>query len=163
MEKNIKKQAIKIANAIVELVERTDGPVTLAQVSREVPGFAEEGLAAWSYTRDIPGGEMLIWDNMTEAGGAALREVIEGRRVAIQYVNLLPYLLDNYLLADENWRPIMLLPVKAANLETPSWLVRASKGYRDYSIKRAAAEGKTGYRLLKTRPMRFVADQFVVA
>jgi hypothetical protein len=36
-----------ISNAIVALVERTDGPVTLAQIERDVPGFAEGRLTAF--------------------------------------------------------------------------------------------------------------------
>jgi hypothetical protein len=43
----IEKSANRIADAIVELVERTDGPVTLAQVEREIPGFAKKDPPAW--------------------------------------------------------------------------------------------------------------------
>src|SRR5215831_13354312 len=36
----IEKEAGRIADEIVRLVERTNGPVTLVQVRREIPGFA---------------------------------------------------------------------------------------------------------------------------
>jgi len=39
-DEQMEQQAIRIADAIVELVERTDAPVTLARIDREIPGFA---------------------------------------------------------------------------------------------------------------------------
>ena len=55
-------------------------------------------------------GETSFWYDMTKAGVAALRKVMRERRVAIQYVNLLPYVLENRVFKDENWQPIVLLP-----------------------------------------------------
>jgi hypothetical protein len=54
--KQIEKQANRIADAIVELVERTDGPVTLARIHREIPGFATESAIVSKLTMpDSPG------------------------------------------------------------------------------------------------------------
>ena len=47
--KQMEKQASRIAGAIVDLVERTDGPVTLEQIEREVEGFVTSGPPSWSY------------------------------------------------------------------------------------------------------------------
>jgi len=152
-----------IANSIVELVERTDGPVTLARINREIPGFAKQTAPAWAYVVKHAEGEMLIWDGMTEAGLAALRHVISGRKVAVQLVNHLPYLAADCLLSDESWVPIVLLPKNAANLNTPNWLVRASQGGRDHCIARAAKEGRSDYQPLVPGRVRFTADQFAVA
>lgn len=147
-----------IAASILELVERTNGPVTLAQIERDVPGFAKQQPPAWCL--DHPGGEMFIWDGMTEEGHTALCEVMYGHKATIQLVNALPYLLEGCVIKNGSWHPIVLLPARAANLETPHWLMRASPDYLAYCMKRAAEEGKTGYRLLTPRPVRFTADQF---
>jgi hypothetical protein len=48
-KKQTEKQATRIADAIVDLVERNDGPVTLAQIEREVEGFAKEEPPTWEY------------------------------------------------------------------------------------------------------------------
>ena len=69
----IQKETRRIADAIVELVERTDGPVTLAQVEREVPGFAKHDAPSWGHVVTRPGREISFWYDMTEAGVAALR------------------------------------------------------------------------------------------
>ena len=44
----IENQASRIADAIVGLVERTDGPVTLTQIEREVEGFMTKEPQSWS-------------------------------------------------------------------------------------------------------------------
>jgi flagellar biosynthesis regulator FlbT len=67
--------------------------------------------------------EQLVWNGMSEAGYLALRKVISERRVAIQLVNAVPYLLENCVVYDDDWVPTMLLPAKAANLEAPRRLV----------------------------------------
>src|SRR5580704_6670940 len=90
----LEKEARRIADAIVTLVERTDGPVTLARLDREIPGFSQTDGPSWEYYVEHDAGETVIWEGMTEAGHLALRKVISGRRVAIQPVNLLPYLLE---------------------------------------------------------------------
>ena len=151
-----------MADAIVELVERVDGPVTLARIDCEIEGFAKQEPPSWCHVSTTAEGEILIWDGMTEAGAAALRKVMHERKLAIQFVNILPYLAEGCLLENENWWPLVLLPARAANLNTPNWLIRASQGYRDYAIARAAAEGKTGLRPLTPRQVRATADQFSV-
>jgi hypothetical protein len=160
--KQVEKLANGIADLIVELVERTNGPVTLAKIAREIPGFAKNEPPSWDHIVTHAGGETVIWRGMTEAGEAALHKVMHGRKVAIQFVNLQPYLMDGWLVQDEHWCPILLLPARAANLYTPNWLIRASQKYRDYTITRAAAEGKTRYRLLAPGSVRYTADEFSV-
>jgi hypothetical protein len=150
----MEKQAIRIAAAIVDLVERADGPVTLAQIEREVPGFSKKEPPAWEYFLERDDGETIIWNGMTEAGYMALRKVMSGHRVAVQYVSLMPYLVEECLLQRENWLPIVLLPVRAANLDTPRWRIRCSQAYRDYCIK------KPGHRPLTPATVRHTADQF---
>jgi hypothetical protein len=158
-ETEVENLANRIADAIVELVERTNGPVTLLELEREIPGFATKEARKWDYT---VGPKMLIWDGMTEAGCAALHQVMSARRVAIQFVNRQPYILEGCTITDETWRPIVLLPARAANLDSPTWLLRASPAYQDFSVKKAAAEGITGYRPLTPCPVRFTADQFSI-
>jgi hypothetical protein len=157
-DEKLERSATAIAASIVELVERTDGPVTLARVQREVPGFAKTTAPAWAHVVEHASGETLIWDGMTEAGHVALRKVMYERRVAIQFVNSLLYLLDGTIIENENWQPIVLLPASAANLETPNWLVRASPRHRDHSMRRAAAQRNKGYRLLPSAYVGFTAD-----
>jgi hypothetical protein len=156
------KRAETISNAIVELVERTDGPVTLAQIAREIPGFAQPTAPAWQYAIEDAEGDLLIWDGMTEAATTALRKVLRGRKVAVQLVDVRPYLLDGCVITAKNWLPIVLLPKKAANLDTPRWRMRVSPGFREYAHGRAVREGLSD-RLLTPRPFRFTADQFAAA
>jgi hypothetical protein len=91
---------------------------------------------------------------MSEAGVGALQKVLRGRRVAIQFVNSLLYLLEGRFADDENWQPIVLLPARAANLDCPRCLLRASQDYV------AIALDTPGWRLLKPEPVSFTADQF---
>jgi hypothetical protein len=159
----IEKQASSIAEAIVDLVERTDGPVTLAQVEREIPGFVANESPAKGYIIEHDDGEAVIWNRMTEAGLTALRKVIRGRRLAIQFVNVLPYFLEDCFIDDERWWPMVLLPARAANLETPAFpLMRASQKYRDLCITQATARGKTGNRLLTPGSVVSTADRFAL-
>ncbi len=53
-ERQLEKDTRRIADAIVELVERTDGPVTLVQVEREVPGFAKHDAPSWGHVLTCP-------------------------------------------------------------------------------------------------------------
>ena len=149
-----------MVDLIVELVEHTDGPVTLARIHRDIPGFAKEDPHVWQYYLEYDEGEQIIWDGMTEAGLRALSKVMCERRVAIQYLaNRLLYLLDGCYHRSENWIPIVLLPVKAANVDTPNWLVRGSPAFQKRCVERAAA-GVKGYRWLKPGAVRRTADQF---
>src|SRR5947209_17273910 len=102
-KKQTEKQATRIADALVDLVERTDGPVTLARIEREVEGFMTKGPPSWSYTLgerpEQPA--VVVWGGMTEAGAAALRQVMCERRVAVQFVTRAVY-LDRFL-EPEKW------------------------------------------------------------
>jgi hypothetical protein len=130
----VEKLANRIADAIVDLVERNNGPVTFARIAREIPGFAKNEPPAWEYYLERDGGETVIWDGMTEAGFTALRKVMSERRVAVQYVNSLLYILEDCVIDNDRWLPIVLLPARAANLDTPRWHVRCSQAYRDHCI-----------------------------
>jgi hypothetical protein len=145
---------------LVELVERTDGPVTLAQIASEIPGFAHDEPGRTVYEL---GRECVIWDRMTKAGAMALRDVFRKRKVAIQFVNPVIYIVEDCVSNDENWRPIELLPKTAANMDTPNGLMRTSQGAHEYCIERAAKEGRSDYQTLTPRPLRFTADRFATA
>jgi hypothetical protein len=153
MKTDSQKEASSIADAIVELVERTDGPVTLCEIEREIPGFAAQEAPYWSYVIERNGEETVYWAGMTEAGMLALKKVLRDRRVAVQLVNVLPYVL----LGDfgcENWQPIVLLPAKAANLDSPKWLLRASPLFQ------GIAKQKPGWRVLAPQPVGGTVDTF---
>ena len=155
--KQIEKQANRIADAIVDLVERCDGPVTLAQINREIPGFGTDEDP--SYHINHEGGLGSIWDGMTEAGTEALRKVIRGRRVTVQLVHPRLYILEGYSIRNERCRPIVLLPARAANLETPAFpLFRAAREHE--WMRRVAAEKIPGNRLLIPRSVGSTADCF---
>jgi hypothetical protein len=66
---------------------------------------------------------------MTEAGGKALRKVTKERMVAVQFVNVLPYLIDGCVETAENWQPVVLLPAKAANIAAPIGLLRFPESF----------------------------------
>ena len=112
-----------IADAIADLVERTGGPVTLAEVADGIPGFSvDRGAdAAWCWEAE----DLLIWDGMTEEGCAALRHVVKTGRVAIQQSNALIYILQGRYLVTSNWVPIALVPSAKANYRTANMLVSA--------------------------------------
>ncbi|SHL47285.1 hypothetical protein [Bradyrhizobium lablabi] len=150
----------KIANAIVNLVDQTDGPVTFSRIELEIPGFRGAERSTWGYVIVALGQERLVWSGMSEAGYVALSKVLLERRVAIQHVSASPYLLDNCVLYDEDWLPSLLVPARAANLETPRRLLRASDQCRNHLLARAASDGKYGYRARLPTPLRFTADQF---
>jgi hypothetical protein len=145
------KLAKTIATAVIELVERVGGPVTLAQIECEVSGFAErpDSAEAWSYVTGFGDEDgILIWDGMTEEGCAGLRSVLLERRVAVQMTPAALYLLEGRCPLDHKWVPVSLLPARMANLETPRLLIRGSQDVLDQAMVRAAAEGVSGFRLL---------------
>ena len=45
----LEKLSNKIADAMVDLVNATDGPVTLLQVEREITGFKSDEQPAWHF------------------------------------------------------------------------------------------------------------------
>src|SRR5947209_3761597 len=74
----------KIADAIVDLVNVADGPITFSDVELAIPDFSRREGPAKGYVIELrAGAEMLIWSGMSEAGYLALCKVISGRRVAI--------------------------------------------------------------------------------
>jgi hypothetical protein len=120
----LEKETSRIADAIVTLVERTNGPVTLVQVEREIAGFADHEGPSRCHVITHANGETSFWNGVSQAGVAAFRKVMEERLVAIQYVSIVPYLFDGCVVPDEHWQPIVLLPAKAANMATPIGLIR---------------------------------------
>jgi hypothetical protein len=160
--KRTERQAKRIADAIVDLVERTDGPVTFARIAREISGFAKVEPPARVFELVDSDERKVIWGGLTEAGHAALRKVMCGRRVAVQHVSSEFYLRDRCCLPDKDWLPTVLLPVRAANLDTPNWRVRCSQRLRDYCVTTAAKEGKPGFRALTPAGVCRTADAFSV-
>jgi hypothetical protein len=159
----LQKLTDKIADAIVKLVNDTDGPVSLLQVEREIPGFAMSGLPAWYFAFHRASGDDFVWGGMSEAGEAALRKVIYGMKVAVQFVTPQPYLLHGgapYLQRGD-WLPIMLLPAGAANIRMPSLLARLSPLSLQDTLTRPS-DGGAKFRLLTPRPLRSAADYFSV-
>jgi len=159
MKPDLEKEIARIADAIVGLVERTDGPVTLARVQEEISGFAKHEPPSWKHVVKHDGRETSFWSEMTEAGLAALLKVTRERRVAIQFVSVMPYLLDGCLIEDEDWQPIVLLPAKAANLDSQNWRLRVPQAvYGD--IAKQVAERRTDLRLLTPDYAGATADRF---
>ena len=159
MENDLEREAGRIADAIVELVERRDGPVTLAQVQREVPGFAKHEPPSWEHVVKHDGRETSFWSEMTEAGLAGLLKVFRERRVAVQFVSVLPYLLEGCVIEDDDWQPIVLLPARAANVDSPNWLLRVPQPIKDCMAKQFV-DGKAIYRPLTPRHVGATADHF---
>jgi hypothetical protein len=118
MHSDIERETSRIAEQIVALVERTNGPVTLSRVQREVTRF---GTSEPPY-RCIYRGPHLFWADMTDAGAEALDNVTLGKRVAVGVVNELLYLLEGGVLEHEDWLPVALLPARRANLSAKNGL-----------------------------------------
>lgn len=157
------KEAGQIAAEIVTLVERTDGPVTFLDIEREVPGFRAKKPPVWDFMLGAKE-ESVLWVGMTKPGIAALHKVLDEQMVALQYVTIVPYLAgERFILPRDNWSPAMLLPARAANMQLGSgWLMRASSEFRDFTIKNAISQGKSGYRALTPAPVRLTADRFSI-
>jgi hypothetical protein len=146
----------RIADAIVDLVERTDGPVLLHELDQKVPGFKARGSRGYNYFIPDNGREIIYWQGMTEAGLEALQSVLSNRRVAVQYVSGLLYFMDGVQVDADTWEPIALLPVRAANIDTKKWAVRASPASRAKALSMAPS----GFRPLVPQPVRATADDF---
>jgi hypothetical protein len=144
----------RIADAIVDLVERTSGPVFLHEIDDQVPGFRARGPRGYIYFIQRNGKETVYWAGMTTSGFKALQSVLNDRRVAVQYVSYLPYFFDGAAIDVEGWQPIALLPSRAANLSTSKWDLRVSPEAQQIAV----ATGKA--RPLIPRSVRFTADQF---
>jgi hypothetical protein len=151
-----KTRVERIADAIVSLVERTDGPVFLHEIEQEIAGFRATGKKGYIYFIERDGKETIFWAGMTKCGFEALQSVLKNRRVAMQYVSYLPYFFDGVEIGVDGWQPIALLPVRAANLATPKWDMRVSPEAQQVAL----AAGTVRFRPLTPQPIRFTADQF---
>ncbi len=139
----------QIADAIVDLVDRAGEPVTLAQIEREIPGFAaENGQEKFQCTAGDGNLEDVIWDGMTKQGSDALKQVLKERMVAMQASPLSAYASQGRSVADPTWVPVALVPACMGNLEAPQMRTRGPKQYLDQVMARAAAKGLTGYRVI---------------
>lgn len=150
----------RIAREIVSLVERADGPVPLNRLDDQVPGFRAPPGPRWSYFMTHSTGEAVIWNGMTEAGYKALRNVLNERDVALQLVNALPYVAENVRLLDPQWQPIVLLPIRAANIDGPHWAFRVPPELAPKMM--AGSAGDARYRSLTPRHIGSTADRFCV-
>src|SRR6478609_3647163 len=90
---SLDREVERIAATIVDLIERTNGPVLLSELDEKVSGFSATHAPTREYFVLHEHREIVVWEGMTEAGYKALRNVLNTRRVAIQYVSILPYLL----------------------------------------------------------------------
>jgi hypothetical protein len=146
----------RIADAIVALVERTNGPVFLHEIDQEVAGFRASEPQGYNYFISNNGKETVYWDGMTLEGYEALRSVLNDRRGAVQYVSRLPYIFDGLEVDDGGWQPIVLLPARATNLATAKWAMRVS------AENQAAALASGTGQPLTPQPIGFTADQFAI-
>jgi hypothetical protein len=148
MKPNQTRTVKRIADAIVDLVNRKGGPVLLREVEEQVPSFAAAKDPSRQYFHTQGGGESTIWSGMTEEGYRALREVLNTRQVAVEYVRRLDYLAAGFRGTDPNWVPIALIPARMANLSTPVWNVRVStwvqqEAAKDPRYQRISASGSS--------------------
>jgi hypothetical protein len=97
---------------------------------------------------------------MSESGLAALLKVTEERMVAVQFVNIVPYLFERRLGTDEHWQPVALLPAKAANMATPIGLMRYPEWFLNRGLAELATTGKYQSGLLTPRYAGATADGF---
>jgi hypothetical protein len=114
------------------------------------------GSRGYEYFITHNGNEAIYWQGMTEAGLEAFRSVLRNRRVAVQYVSRLLYIVDGVEVDADAWEPIALLPVRAANLDTPKWAIRASPAPR----AKALGIDPSVFRPLTPLPVRATADDF---
>jgi hypothetical protein len=153
-----RNKVARIADKIVDLVERTSGPVFLHEIDQAVPGFKATRPRGHNYFISSNGKETVYWDGMSKAGRDALRCVLNDRRVAVQCVSALPYMVDRAGINDDNWQPIALLPIRAANIDTPTWAARVSPEVRQMTL----SSGNGQFRPLTPQPTRFTADRFSI-
>ncbi len=146
----------QIADDIVELVERTNGPVLFSDLDDKVPGFHKPNGPAYAYFAGQE--EVVVWDGMTEAGFDALDKVLLERRVAVQMVHLVFPLILGTRIAESAAPPYVLLPVRAANLDTPFCKMRVSPKMRRRMLAEANRIGSQSYRALTPGEVGATAD-----
>ena len=144
--RSLSSNVARIAREIVDLVEKINGPVPLNRIDEQVRGFRAPHGPSWSYFIRHAAGEAVIWNGMTDEGCTALRHVLNNRQVALQFVNPLPYVLEDVRLIDPTWQPVVLLPVRAANIEGPNWAFRVPPAAAHPFISGPGADGR--HRLL---------------
>jgi hypothetical protein len=147
----------RMAREIVSLVERIDGPVPLNRIDEHVSGFRAPHGPSWSYFMRHSAGEAVLWDGMTEAGYKALRHVLNERKVALQFVNALPYFFEDVRLTDPAWQPVVLLPMRAANVDGPNWAFRVPPAVAHRFMSGPGADGR--HRPLIPRQVGLTADR----
>ena len=133
----------RISDAIVGLVERTGGPVTLVEIADGIQGFSvDRGAdAAWCWEIE----DFLIWDGMTKEGWAALRHVVMTGRVTFQQSSRLLYFFHGRYLSAPNWVPTALAPAAKANFRTPTMLLSAPEKTLEQLEDAAATRGLHGW------------------
>jgi hypothetical protein len=146
----------RIADAIVDLVEQANGPVFFSEIDDKVPGFhsAADPAPYAMYSRGHE--ECVVWDGMTKAGFEALDKILRERRVAMQMVSLILPLALDMRIAESAVPPYVLLPIRAANVDTPSWAMRVSTKMQQMML----GAGKLGYRPLTPGEVGATADHF---
>jgi hypothetical protein len=154
----ISKTAARIADAIVDLVDRSEGPVPLNKIDEQVPGFIASRSKAWSYFIQRTSGDAVIWNGMSKAGYEAFQHVLTSREVALQHVNVMPYFFEGVRLLDPAWQPVVLLPIRAANIDGPLWAFRVPPAMARQFMFGPGADGR--YRSLIPRAGCFTADHF---
>jgi len=156
-----RNKVARIVKEIVDLVESTDGPVPLNRIDDQVRGFSarcSRSRRRYDYFMRLNAGEVIIWNGLTKAGCDALRCVLYERRVALQLVNVIPYFLEDVRLLDPDWQPVVLLPVRAANIDGPKWSFRVPPALAHQFMLRVAGDDR--YRSLIPGQVGFTADDF---
>lgn len=148
----------RIGDAIVDLVEQANGPVFFSEIDEKVPGFHKPDDPAYAYFAGHE--EAVVWDGMTEAGFKALEKVLRKRRVALQMVDLRLPLMLGARIASSIVLPYVLLPVRAANIDTPNFKMRVSPTVQRRMMAEASTIGNTGCRSLTPSEVGATADQF---
>ena len=156
-----RNKVARIVKEIVDLVESTDGPVPLNRIDDQVRGFSARRSGSrrrYEYFMRLNVGEVIIWNGLTKAGCDALRCVLYERKVALQLVNVIPYFLEDVRLLDPDWQPVVLLPVRAANIDGPKWSFRVPPALAHQFMLGVAGDDR--YRSLIPRQVGSTADQF---
>ena len=147
MSKQAHKPATeRMADLITGLVNRKNGPVLLSEIEQTVPGFRAAQAPSWSYFIHNDGNECTIWDGLSDVGYRALREVLNSRRVAVEYVSKKHYFIAGGSVDSDDWVPIALVPKRMANLDTPIWAVRVEPWVQQQAISHPSGK----YRSLNT-------------
>jgi hypothetical protein len=84
--------------------------------------------------------------------------VLNDRDVALQFVNVIPYVIENVRLLDPAWQPVVLLPVRAANIDGPNWAFRVPPALVHPFLSAPGAAGR--HRPLQPQAGCFTADRF---